>query len=330
MNRLIGVFGGASRGGAAAASAPTEAERPLPALPAFRQSLKLEDSRYLLEISRRNGSLIRLRDKEGGLELIREPRLGESFRFALPIPGREPWQTIEANWIRGREQRLSAHRLEGRELVLHWAGPLKNYLGVRLEASVTETVELTPRGVRFSLEIRNPGPDPVGEVYFPILGGIQGLGRTKGELIATELIRPAKAGAFVTANIFRSFGNFSWLGDQGPEQFFFPPKDQPAPWVGLASAKAGRAVCLGAPSPEGRDLVMRLELLPGNSATPREDGNWPRPEELRGLPVGVEISLVEIGHGAAPADYHGRPVWLEFLEGRGPQLGEAYAGWAGK
>ncbi len=331
MNRLMPVLLAAGLLCASAPSAPVPAaaDPPLPALPAFsgRQSLRLEDGRYLLEISRKNGALTRLRDKEGGLELIREPRLGASFRFALPIPGKEPWQTIEANWIRGNEQRLSSHRLDGPKLVLHWDGPLKNYLGRKFDASITETLELTPRGALFNLEIQNSSPCPVGEVYFPILGGIQGLGQTRGELAATEMIRPAKASVFATDNLFRFFRNFSSLGDQGPEQFFSAPKDQPAPWVAFGSPKADRAVCLGAPSPGDRNLVLRLELVPGNSGTPRQDGNWPRPGELRGLPVGVEVSFVDIANSGASAGYRAAPVFLEFVEGRGPQLGQTYANW---
>jgi hypothetical protein len=311
------------------ASLPPDLKKPIPALPAFnhRKSLKLEDDRCLLEVSRENGSLTRIRDKQGGLELLLEPRLGGSFKFALPIPGKEPWQTIEANWIFGREQRLSSHRLDGRKLVLRWDGPSKNYLGEKFDASVTEAIELTRGGVLFNLDIENSSPYPVGEVYFPLLGGIQGLGKTQGQLKATEMIRPAKAGAFATDDIFRVFRNFYWLGDHGPEQFFAYPQDQPEPWVGFECAKLHRAVCLGAPDPSGRKLVFRLELLPSGSGTTREDGNWPRLEELRGLPAGVELSFVDIANSPARRTYRAVPVFLEFLTGSGPQMREVYADW---
>ena len=92
------------------ASFPEPPSGPLSPLPAFdaHKSLKLEDDRYLVEVNRANGTISRIRDKQGDLELIREPRLADNFRFTLPIPGKEPWQTIEANYIYGRQQKLSS------------------------------------------------------------------------------------------------------------------------------------------------------------------------------------------------------------------------------
>ena len=83
------------------ASLPELPSEPLPALPPSdpQKSLKLEDDRYLVEVSRSNGAITRILDKKGDIELIREPRLADNFRFTLPIPGKEPWQTIEANYI---------------------------------------------------------------------------------------------------------------------------------------------------------------------------------------------------------------------------------------
>lgn len=89
-----------------------------------KQSIKLEDDRYLVEVSRCQGAVTRLRDKKGGLELISEPRLADNFRFTLPIPGKEPWQTIEANYIWGKQQKLSSFDVTAKD-----CAPLEQTVG---------------------------------------------------------------------------------------------------------------------------------------------------------------------------------------------------------
>ena len=328
------------------ADLPREFTRPAPALPPFdpARSVKLEDAAYEIEVSRANGSITRIRDKVAGLELISEPRLAGSFTFALPIPGKEPWQTLEANWIRGREQQLSSFRLDGNRLTLRWDGPLRNYLGEIFAAAASMTIELRDGGVRFDFHIINHSKLPVGEVYFPVLGGIQGLGKTSGQLKATQMIRPtgpagrkvrgaatqppAEAINCSAATIFQVFGNMAPFGDQGPEQFYAYPDAQPEPWVGFTAPRLGRSVLIGARDPLDRNLVVRLMLSPSSAGSTRDDGNWPRPEELKGLPVGVELSFVDTVGGPAGRNYSTAPVFLQFLAGAGPEMLKGFAAWS--
>jgi hypothetical protein len=322
---------------------PGDFARPVKPLPAFdlKRSLWLEDKNCSVEVSRANGSITRIRDKKTGLDLLLEPRLAGSYRFALPIPGKEPWQTIEANWVFGKDQKLTAHRLEGNRLTLHWDGPLKNYLREPFDVSVTMTIELRDEGVWFGLKINNPTRYAVGETYFPLLGGIQGLGTTRGQLQRTEMVRPSGASAsarkrrgagtaeaapapasagVTTSAIFKVFNNMAPFGDQGPEQFYAYPESQPEPWVGFYAPKASRSVLIGARDPADRSLYLRLELIPASSGTPRDDGNWPRPSELRGAPVGVELSFVDAKGGPAGKSYEAAPVFLRFLDGGGVEM----------
>ncbi|MFI5384596.1 MAG: hypothetical protein ACHQ50_00590 [Fimbriimonadales bacterium] len=311
------------------ADLPAYLKQPLPPLPPTDKgkTIVLENSAYLLEFSRSNGALTRLLNKETAEDLILEPRLGNNFRFALPIPGKEIWQTIEANWIQGCDQKLSTWQIDGAKLTLTWKGPLKNYLGHACDVSANETVELRGDGVSMSLGIDNRTTLPVGETYFPMIGGLQGLGTTRLQLEATEVIRPMGDGAFARAAIFRVFDSFSWLGDHGPEQYYLYPGNLPEPWVGFSCSKTGRGVVLGARPPAGRKLVAHLELIPSSSGTVREDGNWPRPSELRGLPVGVELSFVDVAGGPARSPYKATPTFLQFLRGDGPEMARASAAW---
>jgi hypothetical protein len=325
------------------ADLPRDFAQPARPPPGFnrRRSLRLEDNNYSVEVSRANGAITRIRDKKSGMDLLLEPRLAGSYRFALPIPGKEPWQTIEANWVFGKDQKLTAHRLDGNHLTLRWDGPLRNYRREPFDVSVTMTVELRDQGVWFGLKIDNSTRYAVGENYFPVLGGIQGLGTTRGQLQATEMVRPSGAPApgpkgkapaevgpeFTTATIFKVFNNMSWLGDQGPEQFYAYPETQSKPWVGFYAPKASRSVLIGARDPADRGLYLRLELIPANSGTPRDDGNWPRLSELRGAPVGVELSFVDVKGGPVGKSYEAAPIFLRFLDRGGAEMIRDYAAW---
>jgi hypothetical protein len=211
-------------------------------------------------------------------------------------------------------------------------------------ASAEMTIELRDRGITLGLEVDTRAGCAVGETYFPVLGGIQGLGLTRGQLRATEMVRPVAAPApargaarpggtgpaasTTTAAIFRVFNNMSWLGDQGPEQFYAYPESQPEPWVGFFAPKLASSVVIGARDPARRNLYMRLELRPASSGTPRDDGNWPRPSELRGAPVGVELSFVDVKGAPAGQRYIAVPAFVRFLDGGPAEMAAGYAAWA--
>jgi hypothetical protein len=310
----------------AIARVPNEA--PVPELPPFdpARSAKLEDGNILVEVSRDNGSVTRIHDKRSKLDLILEPRLAGSWMFGLTLPGKEPWQDIEANWIIGARQKLSSARMEGGKLVLTWTGPLANYLGEKYDVSVTQTLELAGGGVVFNLAIENRTPYAVGETYFPVLGGIQGLGTNQGQLKATQFVHLDAKKTTIKADIFRTFKNYSFGGD-APEQFFgyrqemgrqFGGDGLPVtlgePWIAFRSPTPGPWVYIGAHDQDNRAIVAQMRLLP-SGASLREDGNWPRPDELRGLPIGVEFNFVDCNGGKPGKNYQSAPVIVRFHDG---------------
>jgi len=293
--------------------------RPLPSLAPSdpKSSLKLEDDRFLVEVSRSNGAIARILDKKGGIELIREPRLADNFRFTLPIPGKEPWETIEANYIWGNQQKLSSFETAAKKLTLHWGKPLSNYLGEKFDASAAMEIELTENGVLVSLAIDNSTPYRIGEVFFPLIGGIHGFGKAGLQLKTTELVRPVNENAVATDTIFRIFNSMPAgmaLGDQGPEQFYSYPKGGRS-WMELFAPKLNRSIRIGVHEPVDRAIVLRLELVPGSSGTVREDGNWPRPDELRSQPVGVSACFVDFADAPARKVYKAPPVLISVHDG---------------
>ena len=189
-----------------------------------------------------------------------------------------------------------------------------NYLGEKFDAAAAMSIELTEDGILFNLTIDNATPYPIGEVFFPMIGGMQGIGNSRLQLKTTELVRPAGAENAAVADIFRVFTNMSWLGDQGPEQFYSYPKDGET-WVEFFSPKLNRVGLFRRSRQVARPVVLRLELIPSNSGVVREDGNWPRRSELKGLPVGVSTSFVDFASAPAHKIYEAPPVLISFHDG---------------
>lgn len=307
---------------------PAYMTKPALPLPVFdaRKYIRLKDENYLIEISRANGVIARILDKKSGLDLIREPRLAENYKFSLPIPGKEPWETLEANYVMCKNQRLSSFDIAEKKVTLNWNKPLKSTLGGKVNASAMMTIELADGGILLSMRVDNKTPYQIGEAYFPMIGGIQGFGKTVGQLKGTQFIRPVSNGA-TGSDIFRLFVNYSPFGDQGPEQYFSYPGGITEPWVELYEPKLNRSAYIGACDPTDRARVIHLELIPGISGVPREDGNWPRSEELKGLPVGVTLSFVEFANHPAGKAFEPSPVLIRFHDGDWSEGQKIYREW---
>lgn len=113
------------------------------------------------------GSLVGLRNLLTGTELIAEPRLGESFRLLIPLPG------YVANYAYGTEQPPPAIELREREAVLRW--PEVTTSNGRFAVGVTMRWRLDDAAYA-TVEIDNRSEHVVEEVWGPIIGGFQGVG----------------------------------------------------------------------------------------------------------------------------------------------------------
>ena len=187
-------------------------------------------------------------DKTAKVELIREPRLADNFKFTLPVPGKEPWETREANYVLGRDQTLSSSELREQSLTLRWQGPLRGREGEKYDAAVTMVIKLVDQSIQFSLQVANRTPYSVGEVWFPLLGGVTGVGDQYRDLKSTQLVRKTATG-IVSSDIFFVFPNVNELGDQGPEQYYSYPGDLSEPWVELTNKRLRPRRVLRLPRP---------------------------------------------------------------------------------
>jgi hypothetical protein len=295
------------------------------ALGADMSNLRLENDHYLVEARPPNGVIARICDKERGLELLQEPRLADNFKFSLPIRREFAWQSTEANYILGRDQRLTSHRQTAARLNLTWGGPLMSVLGKRHPVSATMTIELAGADLRFGFTIRNASNLEIGEVYYPILGGSLGLGATPEVRRQTELVLPGLL-EVRTANIFHTFANMSWLGVLGPEQYYTYPDHLSMSWMQFHNPRLNRSVYFGAHDPVVRYKAVQLEMSPGVSG-PRAEGNWPRPEELNGVAAGVKFCFVQFPYRPAGQAFEATPVVLRCHDGDWHEAARTYGAW---
>ena len=80
--------------------------------------MRIENDLYCVHVDPKNGAIRRIFDKVGKLDLVVEPRLADNFRILLPLPDRQ------ANYILGKDQRLTGADESATGLTLRWDGPL--------------------------------------------------------------------------------------------------------------------------------------------------------------------------------------------------------------
>lgn len=271
---------------------------------------RIENAFYRVEVSRRNGVITRLLDKQGGIDFIREPRLAGNFKFTLPIRGAAAWQATEANYVLGEQQTLSSVKRNRDSLELTWHGPLTSVLGLKYDADVTMGIRLLEDRAVFSLTVDNRTDLEIGELFYPMLGGTNGLVPNSSRYFVdpreTLMVVPGKTGP-LTALPFQTFANQSWLGILGPEQHYGYPDQLCMPWIDFYQKDMDRGLYIGAVDPSVRYKVIHVEMFPGSSG-PRAGGNWPTAEELDGLPAGLRVSLVHMPYSPPHTRFEASPV----------------------
>lgn len=131
----------------------------------LEETILLENAAMCLGISRRTGAIVRLASKRTGWEVIRDPRLGLSFRMMAPTPARRNTQIL------GERQAPPQVTLEERGLTLSWE-KLVSEDGEELPIGVTAHVRMEERWAAFSMEIDNRSDYVVENVYYPYLGDV--------------------------------------------------------------------------------------------------------------------------------------------------------------
>ena len=275
----------------------------------------LENSRYQVWIERRHGLISRIRDKIGELDLLVEPRLADNWRVCLPIPPTLTDPGTQANYFLGPEQALTSVQQTNNSLTLRWAGPLKNTDGAIFPLSAAMIVNLADGGIQFHFDVTNNSALKIMEVWYPLLGGIQGLTNRRATLVHIPWRDGEK-----NNDIFWNTRLPYELGNPFPE-YLYPvePGKMPKSWMDVYNKALGRGVYFGlhGGNDNGR-RILRLEMQPGVGIT-RQGDSWPRPEELTpDIPVGLTLGWVyffDPKERPASHDFHGDPIVVRAHDG---------------
>src|SRR5207248_11104903 len=130
-----------------------------------------------------------------------------------------------------KEQKLSALERESDSLLLRWTSPLTNSQG-KFDVRVIMKISFKNGAIEFRLTLENHTQYTVGEVWYPILGGITGI----GDRADTEEMIPYRGWSTGT-NLFREFTPMSGLGIPYPEAFWSYPHPMTMTWMDIYNKK---------------------------------------------------------------------------------------------
>jgi hypothetical protein len=276
--------------------------------------IRLENSSYIVEFERGHGKLTRFYDKRSRTELISEPRLASNFQLLIPLP------KLEGNYVLGGEQKLTTYIRHDDSLVLTWKGPLTNPKGT-YDVDVTMRVVLDGPSAEIRLSLANRSDYGIDEIWYPILGGITGVGSRED---TQETIN--YSGWTTKTHLFQHFpSRGEALGIPFAEAYWSYP-GMVMPWLDLSNQRLGRGVYIGVHDPVSRYKTLRFELHPGMAN--REGDNWPTKEEMRSdEPVGVLTHWTLYPYIKPGATFDGPPIHIEFHDGDWHAAARMYRDW---
>ena len=278
--------------------------------------LRLENKFTLVEVTPEHGLISRLYDKVGKIELITEPRLADNFRLLVPLPD------LEGNYILGKEQKLTSFEQGEDRLKLTWEGPLTNSQG-KYDLDVIMVLTLVGEALQIDLSIENRMSREIAEVWYPILGGITGLGEREN---TREMIN--RSGWSTKTQIFQHFPNKGGgaLGIPQAEVYWSYPLPMTMSWMDIYNEKRGRGLYFALHDPVSRYKVLRFELLPGLAN--RDGDNWPRPEQVHPeLPVGMLAHWTLFPYVKGGETFQAAPAIVQFHQGDWHQGARLYRDW---
>ena len=137
---------------------------------ALAAPLTLQNDQVAVELNPANGAITRLTDRLSGIDLAPPAALAENFRLGLRFPD----QTTAL--ILGREQKLSASRIEGNTLSLTWEGPLQDTAGATHDVGARMVLKVEGAALTATLQADNRTQAKLREAWYPLIGGLSRLG----------------------------------------------------------------------------------------------------------------------------------------------------------
>lgn len=264
-----------------------------------------ETSHYKLTVDH-SCNVVGLDWKTPALQVIQEPRLGESFRVVLPEPG------YQANIFKGSEQKAVQIKRDSKGVTCYF-DQLTNARETR-PVSVQYHIDPVADHIEFSIDIHNPTDLPLAEVYFGLIGGQKGIGN---RLDTKSLIPGANTNA--ASGLYSSFhGGYFGGGNLGitysAAGYTYPSFTLAMPWMDIYNPKEDLGLYYANHDLTDRVSTLYVELRPYNRTAVVHD-SWPQPSDLpHGTPVGLTFGWVNFPY-TRQGGFHGGPVVLQVHHG---------------
>ncbi|MAF67133.1 MAG: hypothetical protein CMJ84_15930 [Planctomycetes bacterium] len=282
------------------------------------ETYSVENEHYGVTIDRVHGRIVSVVDKARRYDVISVPGEGDNFRILVPLPD------MLSNYVIGSAQALSSCDVVGDRMTLKWEGPLRAVRG-ELDMDVTMGIALVGEAIEFTCAVRNGTEYPLNEVWYPILGGMLGIG-PEAQRRETMALVP-QANQFWLQNLFTDFGNTrgQTLGVTGAEHIFGYPGFMPMPWVSLFHRGLDCGLCFSALERTPRVKMLRMALEAGTSER-RVGGNWPRDDETE-TPTGVAMNWSHHPFTKPGETFEGATIVLQGHAGDWREAARLYRSW---
>jgi hypothetical protein len=270
-------------------------------------ALEFDNGRVYIALDERTGSLTRLAHALLGISLLDEPRLAESFRLLLPLPG------LRGHYIDGRDQRPSSAQVTASGLELAW-DVLTSDEGT-FDLRVRQTIDVTGDTVTFGLEIANDTPYLVEEAQSPILGGLTNEAERDDWILQWHQASMARQRRF--------YAEFPHPGLGAERPTLMHPVDS-LPWCDLFHPGRRCGVYLGVHDPEPHFSVLVDQLSPNHAHPAR----WPEPDEVDdGEAIGATLGWAHFPFIPPGGSWTSPPVVAHFHEGTWYAAADFYRDW---
>jgi hypothetical protein len=277
----------------------------------------IDTANAILRINERSCNLVGIKWKSPELEVIAEPRLGENFRVLLPKPG------YEANYFYSTDQNVSGIEETGDGIVCHYES-LRN-AREHVAVNVDYRIRAVGKQVQFSIEIDNRTDRKVAEVYYAILGGLQGV----GDRHDTETLIPG-ATDNLAPSMFRNFQGGGYgggnLGIRYEASGFTYPGAMSMGWMDVWNPKINLGFYYANQDPETRLTALYTELRPFTKSASVSD-NWATPDDVPASePIGMTIGWVNFPY-AGKGKFESGPIALQVHSGDWHTASTIYREW---
>lgn len=287
-------------------------------LPLHAAEVRIVDTPVaVLRLDETSCDLIGIEWKDPALDIIQEPRLAENFRILLPRPD------YEANYFYSRDQKVARIDASPTGVTCYYRSLKNRRENVPLE--ITYKVDAQDGQLHFSIDIQNPTDRKLAEVYYGILGGLQGVGDRLNTLTmvpgASENLMPR-----MFTDFRRSPRGGTRFGARYEVTGFTYPGAMPMGWMDAYNLKSGVGYYYGDQDADTRLSALYFEMRPYAKTGVRGD-NWPAATELPpDQPIGITMGWLDF-----PYTSHGRftagPVALEVHHGDWHTASTIYRTW---